>query len=167
MKFKHLDLLWNYIYTFYTQTIFCLALLLKNYKIMYNLLWTLFKLNINMYMIILNAEKSACYQYESSKKRTTSSRVSYFHVKCHYLNYNRQVFDKVLTALEIRTFQGMKQINRLKTYLLKFCWDLEEILNYFARCDWQFTSLMSQHHVQYWDSAVQSLVMMTVSSMLM
>ena len=149
VKLKHLDLLLDYIRTSYASTTSRLASLLKNHEITYDLLWALFKPNINMYTTVLDAEKPACYRYDSGKERTTSSGVPYFHVECRCLDYNGQVFGEVSTALGIGAFQGAKRIDRLEAYPLEFCRDLGEMMNYFARCGRQFASLMGQHHVQY------------------
>jgi hypothetical protein len=73
------------------------------YEITYDLVWALFKLNIIIYTTILNAEKPACFRYDSGKERTTN-RVTYFYVEYRLLDFNWQVFSEVSTALGIRTF---------------------------------------------------------------
>lgn len=122
VKFKHLNLLIKYMHTVYILITSYLISFLKNCKIIYDLLWALFKLNIIVYIIILNVKKLTCYRYDFSKKRTPSSRVTYFYVKCHYLNFNRKAFNEVLTAFRIWIFQDAKQINRFKTFFFAFHW---------------------------------------------
>ena len=59
-KFKHLDLLVDYIRAAYISTSYHLASLLKNREITYDLLWALFKPNTEIYTTVLDAEKPAC-----------------------------------------------------------------------------------------------------------
>jgi len=151
-KFKHLNLLVKYIRAVYISTSSRLASLLKNREITYDLLWTLFKSNMKIYMIILDVEKSACYRYDFDKKRMTNTEITYFHVKCRLLDFNEQMFDEVLTALRIKKFQEIKRVDRLETFSFEFHEHQKEMKKYFVRCDRQFVSLMSQHHVQYHDN---------------
>ena len=76
---------------------------LKNREITYDLFWTLFKSNMKIYTIILDTEKPVCFRYDFDNERTTNE-VSYFYVKCVYLDFNEQVFNEVSTTLEIWTF---------------------------------------------------------------
>jgi hypothetical protein len=148
-KLKHLNLLVAYIRSAYASTTSRLASLLKNGEVTYDLLWALFKPNVNMYTTILDAEKPACYRYDSGKQKKTNSGYPYFHVECRYLDFNGQVFGEVSTALGIRTFQGAKPIDRLEAYPLEFHRNQEEMREYFVRSGRHFASLMGQHHVQY------------------
>ena len=119
-KLKHISILVNYIRSAYASTRSRPSALLKNREITYDLLWALFKPNINMYTTILDAEKPACYRYDSGKQKTTTSGVSCFYVECRCLDFNGQVFGEVSTALGIRSFQGAKPIDRLEAYPLEF-----------------------------------------------
>ena len=148
-KFKHINLLVAYMRSAYTSTTSRLASLLKNGEVTYDLLWALFKPNVNIYTTILDAEKPACYRYDSGKQRKTNSGIPYFHVECRYLDFNGQVFGEVSTALGIRAFQGAKPIDRLEAYPLGLHQHYEKMRENFARCGRQFASLMGQHHVQY------------------
>ena len=148
-KLKHLDLLVEYIRAAYISTSSRLASLLKNREITYDLLWALFKPNMEIYTTVLDAEKPACCRYDSGKESMTSARIPYFHVDCRLLDFNGQVFGEVSTALGIKNFQGAKRIDRLEAFPLKFHAHQKEMREYFVRCGRQFTSLMGQHHVQY------------------
>jgi len=81
-RLKHLNLLVGYIRTACASTTFRLMSLLKNREITYDLLWALFKPNVNIYTTILDAEKLACYRYDSGKQKTTNGCVPYFDVEC-------------------------------------------------------------------------------------
>lgn len=153
VKFKHLNLLVEYMRTAYISTTSRLASLLKNHEITYDLLWALFKPNTPVYTTILDAEKPACYRYDSGEERTSSAGVTYFHVECRYLDFNGKAFGEVSTALGIRTFQGAKPIDRLEAFPLAFHRRQKEIREHFVRCGRQFVSLTGQRHVQYHGNA--------------
>jgi len=153
VEFKHLNLLVEYMRTAYISTTSRLASLLKNREITYDLLWALFKPNTTVYTTILDAEKPACYRYDSGEERTTSSGVIYFLVECRYLDFNGKAFGEVSTALGIRTFQGAMRIDRLEAYPLAFHQRQKEMREHCVRCGRQFVSLTGQHHVQYHGNA--------------
>jgi len=148
-KLKHLNLLMEYIGAAYISTSSRLASLLKNREITYDLLWALFKPNMEIYTTVLDAEKPACCRYDSGKERTTSSGIPYFHVECRLLDFNGQVFGEVSTALGIGKFQGAKRVDRLEAFPLEFHAHQKEMREYFVRCGRQFASLTGQHHVRY------------------
>ena len=148
-KLKHINLLVIYIRSAYVLTTSRQTSLLKNGEVTYDLLWALFKPNVNIYTTILDAGKPACYRYDSGKQKKTNNGVSYFHVECRCLDFNGQVFGEVSTALGIRLFQGAKPIDMLEAYPLEFHRHPEEMREYFARCGRYFASLIGQHHVQY------------------
>jgi hypothetical protein len=144
--------LFEYIRTTYASTTSRLASHFKNREITYDLLWALFTPKTPLYTTILDAEKPACYTYDSGSERKKNG-VTYFHVGCHYLDFNGQVFGEVSTALGISTFPGAKRIDRLEAFPLKFHRRHKEMREYFVRCGRQFVSLMGQHHVQYHGNA--------------
>ena len=142
----------EYINTTYASTRSRLALYLKDRKITYELLWALFKPNTTVYTTILDAEKPACYAYNSGKERTTNG-VTYFHVDCRYLDFNGHVFGESSIALGIRTFQGAKRIDRLEAFPLEFHQQQNKMREHLLKCGRRFISLMGQHHVQYQGNA--------------
>ncbi|KAI9692065.1 MAG: hypothetical protein M1812_008540, partial [Candelaria pacifica] len=103
-KVQPLSLLVEYIRTAYVLTTSRLALLLKNCEITDDLLWALFKPNMKICTTILDTEKPACYCYDSGKERKSTTGLAYFHVECHLLDFNSQVFGEVSMALGIQTF---------------------------------------------------------------
>ena len=149
VKSEHLGLLVDYTRTAYVLTTSRLASLLKDREITYDLLWALFKPNVNIYTTILDAEKPACYRYDSGKEKTTSSGVSYFYVECRCLDFNGNVFGEVSVALGIQAFQGAKRIDRLEGYPLDFHQDPRKMKEYFLKSGQKSVSLIGQHHVQY------------------
>ncbi|KAI9791932.1 MAG: hypothetical protein M1835_008168 [Candelina submexicana] len=152
-KVKHLNLLVEYIRTVYVSTTSRLTSLLRNREITYDLLWALFKPNMKIYTTILDAEKPACYRYDSGKEKTTTTGLTYFHVECRLLDFNGQVFGEVSTALGIRIFQGAKRVDRLEAFPLEFHRHQKKMKDYLVRCGRRFVSLMGQHHVRYHGNA--------------
>ncbi|KAI9715641.1 MAG: hypothetical protein M1812_005793 [Candelaria pacifica] len=152
-KVKHLNLLVEYIRTVYVSTTSRLISLLGNREITYDLLWALFKPNAKIYTTILDAEKPACYRYDSGKEKTTTTGLTYFHVECRLLDFNGQVFGEVSTALGIRKFQGAKRVDRLEAFPLEFHRHQKKMKDYLVRCGRRFVSLMGQHHVRYHGNA--------------
>jgi len=148
-KVKHLNLLVEYIRAAYISTSSRLASLLKDRKITYDLLWALFRPNMEIYTTVLDAEKPACCRYDSGKERTTNTGIAYFHAECRLLDFNGHVFGEVSSALGIGKFQGAKRVDRLEAFPLEFHGHQKKMKEYFVRCGRQFASLMGQHHVQY------------------
>jgi len=72
VKLRHFSLLVEYMRTACISTTSRLASLLKNREITYDLLWALFKPSTTVYMTIVDAEKRACYRYDSSEERTAA-----------------------------------------------------------------------------------------------
>jgi len=147
-KFKHLDLLVEYIKTTYATTKSRLASNLKNSEITFDLLPFLFKPNQTIHTTILDARKPACFRYESGKERTTEKGIRYFHVVCRYLNYDG-LFGETSALLGISAFKGAKRIDKLEAFPLEFHPHPEEIKEYMVKCGETFVNLMGQHHVQY------------------
>ena len=92
--------------------------------------------NMEIYTTVLGAEKPACCPYDSGKERTTSTGIPYFHVECHLLDFNGQVFGEVSTALGIRKLPGAKRVDRLEAFPLEFHPHQKEIREYFIRYLW-------------------------------
>jgi hypothetical protein len=104
---------------------------------------------MKIYTIVLDVEKPTCCRYDSGKKRTTSTEIAYFHVKCHLLNFNKHVFGEVSSTLKIEKFQGIKRVDRLEAFPLEFHEHQKKMKEYFVKCDRQFVFLMGQNYVQY------------------
>lgn len=149
VKIKHLNLLVEYIRAAYISTSSRLASLLKDRKITYDLLWALFRPNMEIYTTVLDAEKPACCRYNSGKERTTNTGIAYFHAECRLLDFNGHVFGEVSSALGIGKFQEAKRVDRLEAFPLEFHGHQKKMKEYFVRCGRQFASLMGQHYVQY------------------
>ena len=148
-KLNHLNLLIEYISTTYASTTSRLASYVKNREITYDLLWAFFKPNMTVFTTILEAQKPACYTFESGKENITSQGVTYFHVGLRFLDFNGQLFGEVSTALGISKFNGAKRIDQLEAFPLEFHRSKNRMREHLVRCGRRFVSLMGEHHVQY------------------
>jgi hypothetical protein len=92
--------------------------LLISGEITYNLLWALFKPNIFAYTIYSGIQKPRYIKYNFGEERTISDRVIYFHIKGRYVDFNGEVFGKVLINTGILKFRGLKPINSFDVFPL-------------------------------------------------
>ena len=127
MYLKHLDLLISFIETTYASIIKRLKPLLKNYKIIYNLLWALFKPNLEVYTTYPSTGKLRYVKFNYSKEKTRLSGTKYFHLDCRYFNFNRKVFREAALGLAVKKFCGMKWIDLLQAFLLEYYQKSSEI----------------------------------------
>lgn len=148
-KLKYLNLLIEYISTAYASTASRLASYVKTHEITYNLLWALFKPNTIVFTTILEAQKPACYNFESGKENITSHGVSYFHVGLRFLDFNGQLFGEISMALGISKFNGAKRIDQLEAFPLEFHRSQERMGEHLVRCGRRLVSLMGKHYMQY------------------
>ena len=107
---------------------------------MFDLLSFLFKLNDIVYTTILNIYMPAYFRYESDKEKTTKSGIKYFYVIYRYLNWDR-VFNETSTALGILIFKGIKRIDILEAFPLKYYPRQEEMKEYMMECGKRFVNL--------------------------
>jgi len=110
---KHLDLLIGLIETTYASTTKRLKPLLKNREITYNLLWALFKPNLEVYTIYPGTSKPKCVIFNYSKEKARPSGAKYFYLDYRYFNFNRKVFREAALRLTIKKFHRTKQIDFL------------------------------------------------------
>ena len=113
MYLKYLDLLISFIKTTYTSITKRLQPLLKNYKIIYNLLWALFKPNLEVYTTYPGTSKLRYVKFNYSEEKTKLSGTKYFHLDYYYFNFNRKVFREAALRLTIKKFRGTKRIDFL------------------------------------------------------
>lgn len=110
---EHLDLLISFIKTTHTSTTERLEPLLKNREITYNLLWALFKPNLEVYTTCLGTGEPRCVKYNHSKEKARPDGAKYFHLDCRYFDFNGKVFREAALKLAIKKFRGIKRIDFL------------------------------------------------------
>ena len=111
MYLKYLDLLISFIETTYASTTKRLEPLLKNRKITYNLLWALFKLNLEIYITCPSTSELRCVIFNYSKEKARPSGAKYFYLDYRYFNFNRKVFREAALKLTIKKFRATKWID--------------------------------------------------------
>jgi hypothetical protein len=113
MYLKYLDLLISFIKTTYMSITERLQPLFKNYKIIYNLLWALFKLSLEVYTTCPSTGELRYIIFNYSKEKVRLSKAKYFYLNYHYFDFNKKVFGEAALRLTIKKFYKMKQIDFL------------------------------------------------------
>ena len=75
--------------------------------------------------------------------------VEYFHIGCHYLDFDGKVFGEVSAALGIEKFRGAMKISSLGVFPLIYHQKEKETRAYLDKCGRKFLKLMKVRHCQY------------------
>ena len=142
---KYLDLLIDFIKTIYKFTSQRLLLLLKTNKITFDLLWTLFKLNLMVYMTYFGTDKLWCVIYDDDEETKTRNRLKHYKIKCQYLDYNDQIFEDALFDLTILKFCKKRNISTLNAFPLQYHSDEKKPKDHLIKCDRKFVSILGTH----------------------
>ena len=100
----HLNLLVKYIRNAYTLTKQRLILLQDSKKIIFNLLWTLFKPNKLVYRKCFSTNKHRYIRFNLGRVKEDNKGDKYFRVKGQYLDFDGKNFGKATTVASILTF---------------------------------------------------------------
>ena len=87
--------------------------LFKNCEIIYNLLWALFKPNLEVYTTYSSTGKPRCVKFNYGEKKTRLSGTKYFYLDYHYFDFDGKVFGEAALGLTIKKFYGTKWIDLL------------------------------------------------------
>ena len=117
---EHLDLLISFIKTTHTSITERLKPLLKNRKITYNLLWALFKPNLEVYTTYPGTSEPRCVKYNYGKDKARLDKAKYFYLDCRYFDFDRKVFREAALKLTIKKFHGTKRIDFLQAFPLEY-----------------------------------------------
>lgn len=126
-----------------------LVSLVKHFKIIYELLWTLFWSNALLYTICFDFEQPRCLIFNSGEEKWISSKEKQFELQCCYFNYNDKSFSKVTTFLYILRFYNIKKIASLDVFSLQYHKLKTEITQNLVEQGQKFTTLMKTHHCNY------------------
>ncbi len=147
---RHLDLLLGFIKKTYEPTTEQLNALLAKGEITYNLLWALFKPNMVVYTTCVGTGKPRCVKFDFGEERKQQiSGVDYFHIGCHYLDFDGKVFGEISTALQIEKFRGARRIDTLGIFPLLYHQKEQEMTAYLENRGRSFLKLMHVNHCQY------------------
>jgi hypothetical protein len=105
---KYLNLLISFIKTTYISITEHLQPLFKNYEIIYNLFWTLFKLSLEVYIIYPNTGELKYIIFNYSEEKVRLSKAKYFYLNYRYFNFNKKVFREAALRLTIKKFHRIK-----------------------------------------------------------
>ena len=143
---KHLNFLIDFIQIIYKFTTQRFLSFLTKSEIIYNLLWALIKSNSILYTICLKIYKLRCIIYNCDEEKKTNSELKYFNMKCHYLNYDDQVFEKISINISIVKFREKKRINTFKNYSLRYHLNEKKLKIQFVEHDRKFIFMLEIDH---------------------
>jgi len=83
------------------------------------------------------------------EEKTTANRVTYFHMKCRYLDSDGLVFDEVSTALGVGKFADVKRIVILDAFPLEYHSRRSEMRISLIERDRRFVFLLGVQYLQY------------------
>jgi len=146
---KHLNLLVSFLKITYASTTKSLTALLEDHEITYDHLWALFKPNALVYTICSGTGKPRCVKYKSGEAKTMDNGLEYFHLECHYLDFDGKVFGETAIELAITRFRGTKRISSLDAFPLEYHPNKNDAKAHLLECGRKFMSLMGVHHRQY------------------
>jgi len=146
---RHFNLLLDFVKTTYASTTKRLTALLEGHEITYDLLWALFKPNMVLYTTCFGTGKPRCVKYHFGEERTMDNGVEYFHLECHYVDFDGKAFGETSIELAILKFRGTKRIDSLDAFPLEYHPKKIEVKAHLVECGRKFVSLMGVHHRQY------------------
>jgi len=123
--------------------------LLNNNEITYDLLWTIFKPNSDIFTTCAGTGVPRCVRCNFGEERKRTNGAKYFHVEGRYLDFDGEIFGEATTVLAIEEFRGAKQINLLPTYPLAYHRRLADLKIQLIKCGRVFISLLGVHHRTY------------------
>jgi hypothetical protein len=99
----YLDILIEFLITYYALTSEKLTALLKYKKITFELLLVFFRPNSVVYMISADFEKPRCLIFDFGLMKVYNSKKN-FELSCRYLTYNGKFFKKAIITTIIKEF---------------------------------------------------------------
>lgn len=147
---EHLSLLVNCIKKAYSTIGNRLSALLKNGEITYDLLWALFKPHTSVFTTCPGSEQPRCVEYISGEEWKTNQGQRYFHMECHYLDFDGKIFGHATTQIGIARFRGVKRIDLLEAFPLEYHPSKTEITTRLVACGRKFISLIGKHHHRHY-----------------
>jgi hypothetical protein len=146
---QHLRLLIQYLTDHYDAEIKQFNTLLEEGKISFDLLYILFQPNIVVYTTCPGSDQPRCFKFDSSQMEASSQGECFFKLDYQYFDYNGKVFGEVEISLDIPQFWGVKKINTLNVFPLKYHEQVEELRGTLVARGQKFISLMGKHHCYY------------------
>ncbi|OKL55245.1 hypothetical protein UA08_09489 [Talaromyces atroroseus] len=143
----HLSKLVQYLEETYASVIEQLKLLLESRKITWDVLWALLKPGSLVFATCPSTGLPRCIRYDYSEKKTIRGR-EILEINGRYLDYDGEIFGESTETLQIESFRGIKRIETLPVFPLKYHSD-PKIWSRLVRNGRRFVSLIGSHHRQY------------------
>ncbi|KAI1919982.1 hypothetical protein LOZ65_004261 [Ophidiomyces ophidiicola] len=143
----HRELLLEHLSTAFRPTLERLASYLSQRKIVFDLLWALFKPGALIYVMCPATGLPRCIRYSFGEEKTTAKGTC-FEIHGHYLDFDGEVFGQSTEVLQINMFRGARHLENLPAYPLEYHPD-PEIKSRLVSNGRKFISLMGSHHRQY------------------
>ncbi|KAF4629406.1 hypothetical protein G7Y89_g8744 [Cudoniella acicularis] len=149
----HLNLLIKYIETTYADTATRLLSLLTSGEITYDLLWPLFKLNATIFTTCHGTHKPRCVRYDFGEEKSSNSGSRYWNMEYRYKYFDGKEFGDVSIELQIPKFRGVKRINLLEVFPLKYHSDAAKVEAELTQNGRKFVKLIGSSYRQYQGTA--------------
>jgi len=146
---KHLNVLLEYLQAEYKTLETRLQSLLNNDEITYDLLWTIFKPDSEIFTTCSGTGVPRCVRCNFGEERKRSNGTKYLHIESRYLDFDGEICGEATTVLAIEEFRGAKQITLLPTYPLAYHRRSTELKIQLIRRGRVFISLLGVHHRTY------------------
>ena len=121
-------------------------MLLPKKEITYDLLWALFKPNVEVYTICQGTQAPRCVLFNQMEERKDLSGSKYMHLETRYLGSDGTALGEVTTSSSIPIFRGTTRIELLSAYPLQYHPERDQIRSQLVECGQKFTSLLGGHH---------------------
>ncbi len=147
---EHLRVLLDFIESTYARTSQRLDSLLRNNEITYDLLWTLFKPNSEIYTTCTGTDEPMCVRMNHGEEKQSPNGTKYFYVECRRFDNDGKIFGEATVELGIEKFRGSKRIELLPAFPLQYHQHAADVRKHLIDCGRKFLTLMgTAHHKHY------------------
>ena len=144
----HLDLLVRYLQTYFEDTIKDLPKLLERGEITFDILWALLPPLTLIYSVDNASEEPQCTLLDSYKQRDIEGE-KFWLLKVHHINHDGKSLGEVPDTLVVSEFPGVKSIQDLEAFPLKYHDDMEGVRSTLVERGRLFATLPKIHHCAY------------------
>ena len=99
-----------------------------------------------IYTICFETKKLCCILFNDDEEKEINFKIKYYNIKCQYLNYNGQLFEKASVNLAIVKFHERKHINTFKVFPLQYHLNEKGIKAHLTECSQKFIFMLRAHH---------------------
>lgn len=117
---KHLNVFLSYLDTAFKPADDSLSMLLAERKITYDLLWVIFKPNVEVYTTCKGTNASRCLFFTQMEQMKDMSGSKFMHIQTRYLGSDGKTLGEVTSSSSIPIFSGETAIELLTVYPLQY-----------------------------------------------